>query len=327
VPCFGDSGHCNGNRSGIVCCKIRDAGPGICLEVLENTMAVRTKIEAKNILLTTDLTGTHKATLPFANALASRFDSKVHLLHVVTKVVYPELPVDSNLDYFADAGATYKAMVAIMNEIDRDNSKKEILLRGGSFWQVIEKVIEENSIDLVVMGSHGRGGITRLLTGSTAEQVYRHASCPVLTVGPKVAPEANKEFNRIVFATSFEPQSEHALRYALWLAAKYNAQLIATHVVVPSMGADLGLPEMLMPLVEPRLRTLLSTYDTPAKEPIYEALSGSPADEIVKPAKAEQADLIVMGAKPAGAYATHGPLGPAHKIVAHAPCPVLTVAF
>ncbi|PSH04703.1 MAG: hypothetical protein CXZ00_04810 [Acidobacteria bacterium] len=290
-------------------------------------MAARTKIEVKNILLTTDLTGTHKATLPFANALASRFDSKVHLLHVVTKVVYPELPVDSNLDYFADAGATYKTMVAIMNGIDRDNSKKEILLRGGSFWQVVEKVIQENNIDLVVMGSHGRGGITRLLTGSTAEQVYRHATCPVLTVGPKVAPAANKEFNRIVFATNFETHSEHALHHALGAAAEYNAQLIVTHVVVPSLGADVGLPEMLVPLVEPRLRTLLQNYDSPEKEPIYKVLVGSPADEIVKLAKAEHADLIVMGAKPAATFTTHGPLGPAHVVVARAPCPVLTVAF
>lgn len=293
-----------------------------------NSLAVRTQLSLKNILLTTDLSKASRAAIPFANALAHHFDSKIYLLHVVPPVVYPEMPLNNNTEgFYGDHGTTYKTMSALMNEIERGTSKKELVLRGGFFWPVTQQVIDEDHIDLVVVGTHGSGGMTRLLIGSVAEQVYRHADRPVLTVGPNVKPSATGEFSRILFATNFESHSEHALQYALGLISEYDSQLIMVHVVGEPIGVPLDMPERLLSVAELRLRAMIPPRDAPDKAPLYVLASGSPSDEIVRIAKEQAADLIVMGAKRASSFATHMPFGVGHTIVADAPCPVLSIAF
>ena len=58
-----------------------------------------------------------------------------------------------------------------------------VVLRSGEPWQIVSEVMSEKNIDLIVMGTRGLGGISKLFLGSTAEKAMRHASCPVLTVG------------------------------------------------------------------------------------------------------------------------------------------------
>ena len=61
------------------------------------------------------------------------------------------------------------------------------LIGEGVIWDVLQDMIQENGIDLIVLGTHGRQGLRKLLLGSIAEEVFRMAPCPVLTVGPKTS--------------------------------------------------------------------------------------------------------------------------------------------
>jgi hypothetical protein len=64
----------------------------------------------------------------------------------------------------------------------------EVPLLHGNVWEVIADVISRNKIDLVVLGTHGRSGLPKLIWGSVAEQIFRNVWCPVMTLGPSVEP-------------------------------------------------------------------------------------------------------------------------------------------
>ena len=106
-------------------------------------------------------------------------------------------------------------------------------------------VIEEKAIDLLVIGTRGRGGFRKLALGSVAEELLRLAPCPVMTIGPQVAPAAftrGAGFHRILFATDFGKGSAKALPVALTLARAQQAKLILLHMIppIPSASANLS---------------------------------------------------------------------------------------
>ena len=79
----------------------------------------------------------------------------------------------------------------------------EVVMRSGDTWEEICRVLSDKSIDLLVMGTQGRGAVDRLFLGSTAENVIRHATCPVLTVGPQLRTASGERFAHVVLATDF----------------------------------------------------------------------------------------------------------------------------
>ena len=93
----------------------------------------------------------------------------------------------------------------------------DVVTRQGSLWPEMAEVIAEKGIDLIVLGTHGRGLIGTLVLGSVAEQVLRHATCPVLTVGPDVLQSLvdHQQLSHVLFATDFSEASMRALLYAL----------------------------------------------------------------------------------------------------------------
>jgi nucleotide-binding universal stress UspA family protein len=96
-----------------------------------------------------------------------------------------------------------------------------------------------------VLGTHGRTGVGKLLLGSVAEEVFRSAPCPVLTVGPKVprltkmpkrrtngdVEPASVQFHHILYATDFHSQFQAAASYAFSLAQEFRTRLILLHVM------------------------------------------------------------------------------------------------
>ncbi|MBP1746255.1 MAG: uspa protein [Deltaproteobacteria bacterium] len=126
--------------------------------------------------------------LAYAVNIAKRFDSELHLIHVIP-----------NLNYFTpyESFLTPENLVAIERniegEVGRDFDKitkkldlpfKRIVKTGVTFVEIID-YIKDQGIGLVVMGTHGRSGIEHILIGSVAEKVVRKSPCPVLTVRPK----------------------------------------------------------------------------------------------------------------------------------------------
>jgi len=159
----------------------------------------------KNILFATDFSPCSQAALPYLHAIAERYASTVHIIHVLA----PEPQIGIPLDRLPELDTERNVAQADMNTLLAGRSFGDIahtaIVERGQLWEVLAPFIKENSIDLIVLGTHGRRGLRKLVLGSVAEQVFRHATCPVLTVGPQATHEgaADTSFKTILFATDF----------------------------------------------------------------------------------------------------------------------------
>jgi nucleotide-binding universal stress UspA family protein len=215
----------------------------------------------------------------------------------------------------------------------------------GEVWDVIADVLEREPIDLLVLGTHGRGGLKKLALGSVAEEVLRSAPCPVLTVGPHAAPlhAGAADFREILYATDFGPASAKAFPFALALAEDCGAHLVLLHMVQPMPVADISGAAYGPPIYaaqelmkwqkekkkesEARLRKLVPHDARLSSEPAYVVGMDFLPEGILEAAKTHKADLIVMGANRVISphLASHLPWAVTHEVISKARCPVLTI--
>ena len=139
----------------------------------------------KNILVPTDLSDGAEAALDYACELAAKLDATVHLINVIGIPVLgvPELGVGLTTTMIDSLIADNQKALDTLAASKRDHARiGQTLLRTGDARDLINQAAKEIGADLIVMGTHGRRGVTRVLMGSVAETVVRSAPCPVLTV-------------------------------------------------------------------------------------------------------------------------------------------------
>jgi nucleotide-binding universal stress UspA family protein len=139
-------------------------------------------IALKKILVPHDFSDTSEAAVRYAIALAHSFGAQLHLLHVSDKARFEmatEFPLglDGTLE-----DAVRERTVQILSPREQAEFKPSFEFRSGSPAAEIVKYAEDADIDLIVMGTHGRGFVAHVVMGSVAEKVVRSAPCPVLTV-------------------------------------------------------------------------------------------------------------------------------------------------
>ena len=143
-------------------------------------------MEIKKILFATDFSEGSRNALPYAVDIAMRHGAKIYAVHVifdVTKAAGWYVPHASAEEVYADLEkSARKELEKTFSEDMRKFKDYENVLLRGTPYEEITKFAEANKIDLIVIATHGRTGIDRLLFGSTAEQVVRYAPCPVLSV-------------------------------------------------------------------------------------------------------------------------------------------------
>lgn len=155
----------------------------------------------RSILVPVDFSASSKLALEYALELARALGGAIHVIHAweVPAYLRPDLTV-----WAGEVSATLADQVrlgaeAAMREFSKDNALdgNETVtceLLPGAPYQTILTVAEDGEFDLIVMGTHGRTGLSHALLGSVAEKVVRHASCPVLTVrAPRDATKARAD--------------------------------------------------------------------------------------------------------------------------------------
>lgn len=278
------------------------------------------QLALKNILYATDLSATAERALPYALGIAQRYRSTVYAVHVIQPDVYPLVPPAAWPSMATDEEMFRQEAKATLEEQLR-GVPHELIFRAGEVWQTLSQVIQEKQIDLIVSSTHGRTGIEKALLGSVAEDIFRKASCPVLTVGSAVSakPREHGELNRILYATDFSPESLAAAPYVISIAREHRAQLILLHCIED--GGD----------VQTMLHTLHDLVPFGADlrcEPTCVVERGAHGNKILEVSEGHGADLIVLGVpstSPHGGKKAYFYRSALYKIVTQAKCPVLTV--
>jgi nucleotide-binding universal stress UspA family protein len=295
-------------------------------------------VSFKNILLATDFSDASEKAFNYTTAIARLHGSKIYFVHVIPPEFTSFIP-EPPRDWVRHEAE--REMEILANRSELKSIAHEMVLRTGSVWSVLSAEIHEQNIDLLVLGTHGRGGLKKLVLGSVAEEVVRRAGCPVITVGPHidVPSDATGEIHRILFATDFHPASAKAFEYALLLANQFQAKLILLHVLPPAGLPGPGLTFYNEPAVnewqakviataKSRLEKLLPASIKLWSEPEYGVVFDFTADGILKVADERQADLIVMGAnRPLSAkISAHALKAVSYEVICQSTCPVLTVS-
>jgi len=295
------------------------------------TIIAPPQIRLRNILFATDLDLSSQAALFCALDLARRYNAALYTVNVMPHLPFVEAaePDPEQIRLVA-----MQKLVALTEPFQGIQHKE--LIEQGEVPEVLSRLVEDNDIDLIVIGTGARKGLEKLLLGSVAEQVFRTATCPVLTVGPHVTHwEIDGNLRHILFATDFGPESVHALPYALSLAENNKALLTLLHVS-PEPSAPLPEPEPgAMPVLDPsevvasgekQLRALIPEGIELWHEPEYLVQFGPTAETILRISAAD-VDLIVLGVKRPAALTKHLGAGVAYKIACDACCPVLSVGY
>ncbi len=308
----------------------------------EKLLEPKAAIAVKNVLFATDFSETAESALPYATAICRRFGSTLHSAHVISEA--STLFMTGGVDYvsvntiyedaYTDAKERLDQMALRLEGIPHRNH-----VRHGLLWKNLASIIAENKIDLIVVGTHGRTGLGKLVLGSVAENILRHAPCPVLTIGPKVFgrdklpafPRGGRDLSpleldlrQIVFATNLASNAGPSAQAAAALAEEFHARLTLLHVMedYTKLGCRPG-------PIEDGVRCLRALVPLNANlkytpETVLEF--GIPSDRILEVAVERESDLIVLGARAAReAGTTHLPWTTAHYVIANAHCPVLTI--
>ena len=289
----------------------------------------KSRIAPKKILLATDFSPASEAALPYALTIAHHYGSELCVAHVIcpefAELIAPELipTIRQEAQRFAQQN-----MERLLSAGRQRGVSCHALIGEGAIWDVLQDMIQQNGLDLIVLGTHGRRGLRKLLLGSVAEEVFRMAPCPVLTVGPKTSETRSLDvhLDHILYPLEFVPDTSDAAAYAISLAEEYHARL-----TIMKIFAEMIPPPDVNAAVEEPVRHWINDHIPPESDlrerTSFEPGFGPAAEAILKFARDRRVDLIVMDVQRLDpVMAAHLPKpDTAYEVIRTALCPVLTV--
>jgi nucleotide-binding universal stress UspA family protein len=291
-------------------------------------------LKLERILCPVDFSECSEKAYDYAYSLALHYQATLYVEHVIPilDAAYPyySFPQTAGTDIYCDVS---KSAERKLNDMVSRHSVNDIwverAVHKGYVPDSILAFAQNQQADLIVMGTHGRRGLNRLMMGSTTENVLRRASCPVLAVRKPthdfVNPERKSDpvgLQKILACIDFSNSADVAAEYALSLAQEYNAELTLLHVIERPPTEDL----------EPRVRYMREALE----ERIPQAARnwckvktvvrvGKAYQEIAQLAAEEEIDLAVLGVRGRGAVdlAIFG--STTYRLLQLGSCPVLAV--
>lgn len=289
-------------------------------------------LDINHVLFPTDFSEGARPAFPKAVHFAEWHDATLHILNV-RKPAASDDPDTTRV--FPLPLSTMQRWVDRATEDNEDLSLKDLEIEqtqvdSPSPPEAIVDYVEDQSIDLVVMGTHGRRGFDRVRFGSVTEEVVRTAPAPVLTVRADTSPTI-RTVRRVLAPTDFSDASHTALRHAKEIALTYGAEIDLLHVVdEPTYPSVYDVESMNFPgqetieRVEEKLAEIAGDL-IGVEHAMVKAALGPPVEEILNYVEENDVDLLVM--------ATHGRTGlgrlmigsVAERVVRQAPIPVFLV--
>ncbi len=285
-----------------------------------------TGVGIHNVLIATDLSHSSSDILRLGIDVCQSYGTHAFLIYVLPR------------DEFMLAG--FEAYAAARDAARRDLFELEEQLRSQYEWEqgkhyellmsegdIADRILDcarEKHIDLIVLGTHGRKGLTKAIIGSVAERVFRHSEVPVLTLGPSAHGSFASGPKRIVAPIDFTPASQSAARYACALARDKHAELLLINVIDHAPGGAMADMECLKRGVEERLTELVRDDMDPGRLRVI-AEFGKVVPSILDAVWNTKADLMVLGVHNYPGLLDHFRWQTAYDLVRQSSCPVLTI--
>jgi nucleotide-binding universal stress UspA family protein len=286
------------------------------------------EIALSKVLFATDFSPASDAGLAYAATIADRYHSELYIAHVLGLGPFGLI----------DPGPT-PAMILEAHEQARQKIERLVEARGlpsdhchpvvaeGRTPEVLLELLVRDNIDMAILGTHGHRALKKLWLGSVAEEVFRGAPCPVLTVGPKVHSSPGQvAIKHILYPLESVPDSSLAAEYAVSLAEQYAATLSVMNVR-EDMPLSANKEEKITEAGRHWIEDHVSKGSELRGRLRFERGFGPAGKAILDFATKTAVDLIVIFVCPADPdLAAHLP-GPdtAYEVAGAAPCPVLTV--
>jgi nucleotide-binding universal stress UspA family protein len=290
----------------------------------ENIHLATRRIQFRSILASTDLSAASTMAIKLAARFAMQFHAKLYTLHSImpeadTMGVGEGFPPLEQVSV-KNARADFRRYAMHIPELVTVKHEEMVVL--GSPKSAIQAAVEKNSIDLLVVGSHGRHGIAKVAVGSVAEWAMNHIHCPVLVVGPRCN-KTLRAISSILFASDLTLEGLRSAQYASSIAQDCNATITLMHVLseakTPEHGADARRTTI------SRLRELIPADAHEWCIPQFETETGGVAAAVLRSARTKKANLIILGARDKPVLADHAPWTTVSAIIRGAHCPVMVV--
>lgn len=266
----------------------------------------------KKILVPLDLSETSAAAWKQAAALAKTWGAKVEGLYV-QEWLHSAMGLGTGEPYL-----TAQAGRAALRDLRRRlGPGADVRSVSGSIDETILSWGKYLGFDLIVMATHGRSGLERIVKGSIAETVVRHCAVPVLALRKGIP-----RFRRVLTPVNFKPYSMDGLLFAAKAAAVLGARLTLLHVLSAPLYADEAAMKAPKELLNEAVESLPARLRHACRPQTLLAF-GKPAEEIVKAAK--EADLVVLVAHRKGLLSDTLLGTTAERVLRHCPKPVLAV--
>jgi len=286
---------------------------------------IESQVCVHNILFATDFTHASQKAFRYAKAFTRHFQATLMPAHVLRASAQDWPRFGADPEYKKLWHETKRELDALCRQLRQAGFQaNSILLEGDPVERILEAA-KSHKADLLVLGTHGAKDLERLFLGSTAEAILRAAPCPVLTVGPNVhSPHGELLLQKVLLATDFSPEAAAAAPYAFSLATEQASHVSVCHVLPEGHTKTMDSAQLQTKFMQ-AMNHWIPEGSRKNRTTEYVVEYGNAADEILKLAKEQHADLIVLGVHSSSVLTTHLLPGVAFRIIASASCPVLTV--
>jgi len=296
-------------------------------------------VKLAKILVPVDFSDPSKKAIDYGAALALKFKARLYLAHVIPSLTalnyaFPADTYELEKRAFADA----RERLPLLLPEYASELTSEIIVKGGDVRDELLGIVRNDQIDLVVMGTHGRGTVGHILLGSTTESLLRRLPIPVFTVShlnPEHIVHGDRQvaMRRILYASDLSENMRVGLRYSAELARAFNAELsllnvmerldFVGHINVPSRA-------MIRDNAISRFRWALEEEhagDVRTEIFVVENMEGGVHGAITRFAENAKADLIVLNLH-SKSFLERAMLGStAERVIRSAAIPVLSLPF
>lgn len=280
-----------------------------------------------DVLIATDFSTYSDTALNYGIQLARSYKATAYVVFVVPA---DEFLIAGPEAYVAAKDAAGRDLEELKAELHRKHAYVEgrdyhLSLLEGDVAQTILDFAHRKHIDLIVLGTHGRGGLGKALIGSVAERVFRQSPVPVLTLGPRLRRSVRDHAPRnILVAADLTPASARAARFAASVAAESRAKLTLLHVVEEKKFEHLPDKAAAKRALELRLKELPGPIPEGCEYSIRVEL-GRVVPTILQAVEQAAADLLVIGVHPSRGVLDRLMFPHAYELVCESSCPVLTL--